>query len=94
MAEGASKAGPRTGRCNDMRPLLVSMLILASCASTLTPEEIEYRNGIRAQIWEQCKKLGPTVSMHDHRRHKAHRPSEVHEDNVLNQCYRRVGEKY
>lgn len=74
--------------------IIPAAAMLSGCASGLTPEEIEYRDGERAKVWEVCKKLGPTVSTHEHRKNKQHRPSDIHQDNVLNGCYRRVGNKY
>ena len=74
--------------------IVSAAVMLSSCASGLTPEEIEYRDAERAKIWEVCKKAGRTISTHAHRKNKRHSPSEIHQDNVLNNCYQRVGNKY
>jgi len=74
-----------------MNKLALLTLLLVGCASTLTPDERQYRDVENALKWDACQKIyaehgKPTISKHAHGRTRKHRPHEVREDLILNNC--------
>lgn len=74
-----------------MKPLF-ALLLLVGCAETLTQEEREYKNVENALKWDRCQEIynelgKPTVSRHIHGKTRKHRPDEIREDLMLNNCH-------
>lgn len=71
--------------------LSIALGLLTGCQPALTQAEREWRESIDRENWMLCQMAYansgiPTVSHHDHRRHKLHRWHEVREDLTDNQC--------
>lgn len=74
------------------------LLLLIGCTATDEVDR-EYEDAINAEKWEACKQIYakysiPTVSYHEHRRGRPHRPYEVEEDLRVNSCNLLLGDIY
>jgi len=80
--------------------IVVSTLLLGGCStSTLSPEEIEYRQGLDKENLALCLKVIKDANMywvsdHTHRIHQRHRPWEVRTDLSMNRCAEILGPYY
>ena len=81
-----------------LKVILLVTLLVVGC-KTLTPEEQEWRQGIDKENLGLClglykRKGEPWYSTHSHGEHDKHRPSEIREDLMVNQCRLALGKEY
>ena len=76
--------------------IIFAILIMSSCASNLTPEEIEWREGIDKENWSLCERMSASTTHvgHEHRKHRRLSHMDIRDDLSRNSCRMLLGEEW